>query len=201
MKYTTCCHCEERSDEAIPRILIAVLLFLIASTQLAHASALRHVERVIDGDTIVLDGGERVRLIGIDTPEVHHPREPVQCYGSEASDYLKQRLEGQDVYLKYQEEKTDKYGRTLAFVYLGKDLINMEMVKAGLAFAYTRFPFKYEQIFVRVQDIAKKKRLGLWDVCVVECTDVCKTNPETIPPSPLEGEGRGEGSVKDEEAI
>lgn len=156
-------------------ILIALLIPLLAQT--AYARELRHVERVIDGDTIVLDGGERVRLIGIDTPEVYHPSEPVQCYGHEASDYLRQRLEGEDVYLKYQAEKIDKYGRTLGYVYLGRNFINSEMIREGLAFAYTRFPFKYERKFVKMQRLAANERLGLWNACEVECTDMCKTNP------------------------
>lgn len=153
--------------------LLATLLISGSS----FANSLRHVDQVIDGDTIILDGNEYVRLIGINTPETHHPKKPVQCYGKEASDYLKQRLEGKDVRLEYGSERLDKYNRTLGFIHLGRTFINAEMVKEGYAFAYTRFPFKYEKKFVKLQKKAEKKDLGLWHSCEVTCEDVCNTNP------------------------
>ncbi|NLJ41871.1 MAG: nuclease, partial [Clostridiales bacterium] len=69
------------------------------------------VSRVIDGDTIQLDDGRKVRLIGVDTPETVHPQKEVEYYGKEASDFTKSMLEGKEVYLEYDIQPTDKYGR------------------------------------------------------------------------------------------
>ena len=75
----------------------------------------------IDGDTVVLDGGKRVRLIGVDTPETVHPTKPVEYFGREASAFTK-LVEGQEVYLEYEQGSPtrDRYGRTLGYVYLKK---------------------------------------------------------------------------------
>ena len=80
--------------------------------------------QVLDGDTIVVRraGGrdETIRLLGVDTPETHHPRKPVQCYGPEASAYTARRLFGQVVRLEDDVERHDIYGRRLAYVYLAR---------------------------------------------------------------------------------
>ena len=96
--------------------------------------AWRTVERVIDGDTVVLDGGERVRLIGVDTPETVHPTKPVERFGREASEFTKSMAEGQRVRLEYESggDREDRYGRTLAYVYLGDGtLLNREIIEQG----------------------------------------------------------------------
>ncbi len=80
----------------------------------------RTVTRVVDGDTLVLDGNEKVRLIGVDTPETVHPTKPVEYFGREASAFTKRMAEGQEVYLEYEQGSPtkDRYGRTLAYAYL-----------------------------------------------------------------------------------
>ena len=74
----------------------------------------------MDGDTLVLDGGERVRLIGVDTPETVHPNKPVERFGKEASAFTKELTDGKRVRLEFEQgsARTDRYGRTLAYVYL-----------------------------------------------------------------------------------
>ena len=102
------------------------------------------VERVVDGDTIIVQGVGRVRLIGVDTPETVHPRRPVECFGKEASAFTKRLLHGQRVRLEYDQERTDRYGRTLAYVYLSSGTFaNAEIIRQGYGHAYTRFPFRY----------------------------------------------------------
>ena len=75
------------------------------------------VRRVIDGDTLELDNGEDVRLIGVDTPETKHPKKPVERFGKEATAFTMRLVEGQEVRLAYDQQRKDKYGRTLAYVY------------------------------------------------------------------------------------
>jgi endonuclease YncB( thermonuclease family) len=95
-----------------------------------------------------LTTGERVRLIGVDTPETKDPRKPVQYFGKEASAFTQRLVEGKRVRLEYDQQRADKYGRTLAFVYLDDGtFVNAEIIKQGYGFAYTRFPFTYLEQF------------------------------------------------------
>jgi len=94
------------------------------------------VTRVIDGDTVevrykgsIID----VRLIGIDTPETVAPGEPVECYGPAASRFTEQHLDRKRVLLEFDVERTDQYGRTLAYVWLGDELFNQTLVARGFA--------------------------------------------------------------------
>ena len=91
---------------------------------------------MLDGDTIVVargDARDTIRLLGIDTPETHHPTKPVQCYGPEASDYTTARLQGQLVRLEDDVETHDIYGRHLAYVYLDGSRFEDELLTKGYA--------------------------------------------------------------------
>ncbi|MGA2631212.1 MAG: thermonuclease family protein [Terriglobia bacterium] len=126
-------------------------------------SVSRACVRVIDGDTIQLDGGERVRLIGVDTPETVDPRRPVQYFGKEASAFTRRLAEGRTVRLEFGDETFDRYHRTLAYVYLPDGtFLNAEIIRQGYGFAYTRFPFRYQEEFVRLERQAREERRGLW---------------------------------------
>ena len=125
------------------------------------------VVRVIDGDTVIidLDGKEtRVRLIGVDTPETVHPRKPVEFYGKEASRFTTNLLKGESVYVEYDQQKQDKYGRTLAYLYRVPDglFVNLEIVRQGYGHAYTQYPFKYLELFRRHERAAREAGRGLW---------------------------------------
>ena len=123
----------------------------------------RTVERVIDGDTLVLAGGERVRLIGVDTPETVDPRRPVQYFGKEASAFTRRMAEGKRVRLEYDQDRVDRYGRTLAYVYLENGtFVNAEIIKQGCGFAYTQYPFRYLEEFRRYEREAREAQRGLW---------------------------------------
>jgi micrococcal nuclease len=118
------------------------------------------VRRVIDGDTLELSTGEDVRLIGVDTPETKHPKKPVERFGREAAAFMKRLVEGQEVRLESDQQRKDKYGRTLAYVYLADGtFLNAEIVRQGYGFAYTRFPFTYLEEFRQWEREAKR---GLW---------------------------------------
>lgn len=126
-----------------------------------------YIERVVDGDTFVAkkEGEQiKVRMIGMDTPETVKPNTPVQPYGKEASNYSKKELTHKTVYLEYDKEKNDRYGRTLAYVWLSKNrMFNKELVEKGLAREKYFSPNgKYRQTFLKAQDEAKQKKLNLW---------------------------------------
>ena len=127
------------------------------------------VERVIDGDTIVVkqaDGHEEhVRLLGIDAPEVIHPGEPADMYyGPEARAYLKKRLEGQTVTLKTDEPQSrDRYQRLLAYVYLNDtENVNQTEVKDGMAYVDRRFKCSLRPQLEQTETAARTKKVGLW---------------------------------------
>ena len=127
------------------------------------------VTRVVDGDTAHIEVGGRdldVRFIGIDTPETVAPDQPVECFGPEASVYTERRLEGERVRLEFDVEREDRFGRTLAYVWLGDELFNATLVREGYALV-TTFPpnVKYVDRFVAAQRAARSEGRGLWSAC------------------------------------
>jgi endonuclease YncB( thermonuclease family) len=121
------------------------------------------VQRVIDGDTLELNNGADVRLIGVDTPETKHPKKPVERFGKEATAFTTRLVEGQEVRLAYDQQRKDKYGRTLAYVYLPDGtFLNAEIIRQGYGFAYTRFPFRYLEEFKKLEREAREAKRGLW---------------------------------------
>lgn len=124
------------------------------------------VTRIIDGDTIEIEGGQKVRYIGIDTPETVDPRKPVQCFGKEASAKNKELVEGKKVRLEKDITDTDKYGRLLRYVYIGDIFVNLELVKQGYASSYSYPPdIKFQNVFLQAQQEAQAKNLGFWSAC------------------------------------
>jgi len=139
--------------------LICLLCFISVQAQ----QNWRPCIRVVDGDTIVLDGNEKVRLIGVDTPETKDPRKPVQYFEKEAYEFTKKLVRGKRVRLEFDQNKTDKYGRTLAYVYLEDGtFLNAEIIKQGYGFAYTNFPFRYLGEFRQYEREAREGERGLW---------------------------------------
>jgi endonuclease YncB( thermonuclease family) len=124
---------------------------------------LYRVLRVVDGDTLEIEGIGQVRLIGVDTPELYHPLKPVQYYAKEASEFVRNLVGQSMVRVEYDQEKTDKYGRTLAYVYLEDGrCLNEEIIKNGYGFAFTRFAFKSLIKYKTLEAQAGQKGLGLW---------------------------------------
>jgi len=119
------------------------------------------VARVVDGDTFITEEKSRVRLIGVDTPEITRRREP---YGREAAAFTGSRLEDQKVWLEYDVDKTDKYGRTLAYVYLADGtFFNGLLLAEGYAQIMTVPPnVKYAEKFLALQRQAREQNKGLW---------------------------------------
>jgi micrococcal nuclease len=129
------------------------------------------VTRVVDGDTIIVNAegeAERVRLIGVDTPEINDPRKPVQCYAQAASDFTKDMLHNSVVRLEADalSADRDRYNRLLRYVYLDDGrLLNLEIIRQGYGFAYTSFPFTKSQAFISAQRDARQQNVGLWNEC------------------------------------
>jgi micrococcal nuclease len=138
-------------------------------------SAGGEVSRVIDGDTIEveLDAGigggpalEDVRYIGIDTPESVKPGTPVQCYGKEASEFNGKLVEGRRVVLRFDSELRDRFGRLLAYVYVGETFVNAELVRLGYARTLEIEPNTANAgRFASLEENAGEAGLGLWSAC------------------------------------
>ena len=127
------------------------------------------VLKIIDGDTIEveIDGtAEKVRLLGINTPEVVDPRKPVECFGREASAKAHELLDGREVELEADATQADrdKYNRLLRYLRTKEGLFyNLEIIKLGYAYEYTYdLPYKYQAQFKAAQTEAQNKKIGLW---------------------------------------
>ena len=162
-------------------ILALALLFQVQSTDLYRnvfpasvpaenkMETYYNVTKVIDGDTlhVDLDGvDEKVRLIGINTPETVDKRKTVQCFGKESSARMEELADGKIVRLEYDDtqSKRDAYDRILAYVYLEDgQMLNRKMVAEGYAYEYTyMIPYKYQKEFRQLQNLAKTSLRGLW---------------------------------------
>lgn len=125
------------------------------------------VDRVVDGDTVIVDG-VRVRLIGIDSPEASKTRTgEVECGGKEATSFVEALLPvGTKVDLQYDERRTDRYDRTLAYLWKDGVLVNDAIVSSGWAQA-VRYPpnVKYAEKFELSQKFAMDGGLGMWGFC------------------------------------
>jgi micrococcal nuclease len=143
-----------------------------------------YVARVIDGDTIevILQGVETdLRLIGFDTPETVHPSEPVECFGRAASDYTRNALEGRTVTLEFDVEKTDRYERTLAYVWTDGSLFNETILREGFAAVSTYPPnVRYVERFLDAQRSARNDERGLWRRCGGVDTPAVAPEPQKI---------------------
>lgn len=144
---------------------------------------------VVDGDTIKVSDLGTLRLIGIDTPETKDPRKPVQCFGKEASQYATDNLKGKKVYLEFDPaNRIDKYNRTLAYVYREDGYYyNLEAVKNGYAFAYTKYPNPRLEEFVAGQKEARERAKGLWNsnTCNGQSKAAEVSKPAIVVPIPV----------------
>ncbi len=123
--------------------------------------------RVLDGDTIRLQNGVKVRYIGINTPEIDGPYTTEQFFGPEASRQMHEFLDNVDRVCLLGDTKSDaydKYDRRLAYVYNEKgENLNLEMVLGGFARVYRKFDFDKKDEFLEAEQIARSRALGLWE--------------------------------------
>lgn len=177
----------------IKKPYLAVILVLIASIVFQHTTSQNSatlpitptvtptqtviksvkVTRVIDGDTIEIVNGQKVRYIGIDTPELYNPQKPVQCFAQAAYEKNKELIEGKLVTLEKDVSETDRYGRLLRYVFLQNPdatsealFANQYLVSKGYAYVATFPPdVKYSDIFLSEQKNAMNMKKGLWSSC------------------------------------
>lgn len=143
------------------------LLLVAVCASLASADALvGTVVRVVDGDTIHVRVGERlekVRYIGVNTPEVHHPRKREEPGGRDAMAINRTLVERRLVRLETDVQARDRYGRLLAYVWVGETMVNAELVRRGYAQVMTIPPnVRHQALFVKLQREAREGARGLW---------------------------------------
>jgi micrococcal nuclease len=163
----------------------AVLVAALAATSLGgwrlgtarsggeQPPATARVAAVIDGDTIDVVGRdhrrERVRLLGVDTPETVDPHRPVGCYGPEAAAFTHRRLEGRTVHLSYDRQHRDRYGRLLAYVDVDGRRVNDELLTGGYARLLVIPPNgRHGRAMLDEEVAARAARRGLWGACGAE---------------------------------
>ena len=146
-------------DKRIP-IIIAVVVLVAGIANYTYSQSPQrvtgYVTRVIDGDTVVIEGGERVRLLYIDTPEKGQP-----CY-KEASNRLTELIDGKDIVLERVGENRDKYGRLLRYIFVNDTLVNMVLVREGWAHLYIYDKGPYHDQFIEAEQAAKAEEGCVW---------------------------------------
>ncbi len=169
------------------RLLLVVLLLLAGAAGASVGGALEagddpaataganaaggRVVKVVDGDTIHVELAgvrEKVRYIGVDTPETRHPGKGAQCYGHKAADFNAQLLRGERVRLVRDVEERDRYGRLLAYVYRARDglFVNAELVRLGFAQPLSIAPdVRFAARFAQLAREAREQGRGLWAAC------------------------------------
>jgi micrococcal nuclease len=162
-------------------VFAVVLIGLTIGARTYNTASFYKVVEAYDGDTIAVrmhGKTEKIRLIGVDTPETKDPRKPVQCYGPEASDFSVRTLTGKKVRLEADPLSTnrDRYDRLLRYVYLEDgSLYNQQLIRGGYAKAYTGFPFSHSSTFTTDEQQAKATATGLWGACTTEASEAERT--------------------------
>lgn len=150
-------------------VVLSLLNFGVSKNSKIVAGPYYKVTRVVDGDTLLININgvdEKVRLIGINTPETVDPRKTVECFGKEASKRMNELANGQNVLLESDDTQgtRDTYGRLLDYVYLEDgQMLNRKMIAEGYAYEYTYMtPYKYQKEFRDIQTLARTSARGLW---------------------------------------
>jgi len=146
--------------------LLALLLLVLVAPPAAAGWIDGSVVRVVDGDTIDLqlaDRVEKIRNIGVNAPEMHHPIRGEEPGGREAAEANRRLVAGRHVRLELDVRTRDRYGRLLAYVWAGDTMVNAELVRLGYAQVMTVPPnVKYQHLFVKLQREARDAHRGLW---------------------------------------
>jgi micrococcal nuclease len=152
---------------AVSLVLLLVLACLaVTAIATARAGVAGEVVKVVDGDTIhvrVAGRVEKVRYIGVNTPEVHHPSKGEQPGGREAAALNRALVARRQVRLELDVQERDRYGRLLAYVWIGETMVNAELVRRGYAQVMTIPPnVRHQELLVKLQRDARQAERGLW---------------------------------------
>ena len=123
------------------------------------------VDRAIDGDTLLVEGGFRIRLLGVNTPETKHPNRPPEPWGIEAHQFTQTLVHNKPITLELDRERWDDYRRILAYGVLDDgSLLNERLILQGLSPAIVTFPIRGDRrrLFMNAQEVAKRQGLSLW---------------------------------------
>ena len=149
--------------QKIPLILVLVAsLVILGAYHVLDAGRAHLVKQVFDGDTIAIEDGTRVRLIGVDAPEVDSPYSNREPFGERSKEFLTALVLHREVYLTEGDPPHDKYGRALAYVYVDDVLVNGRMIREGWARAYRQFHHPWRDLFIVYEREARSKGLGMW---------------------------------------
>jgi micrococcal nuclease len=140
--------------------MIVLLVFLL---RWAKNLDIHEVIKVYDGDTIQIDDGRNIRLIGVDAPEVSSPYSKEEPFGKESREHLRKLVAGRKVQVRVGAAALDRYGRTLAYIYADDVLINGRIIRDGWAQADVRFDYKNRDLFVAYEKEARAQRIGMWE--------------------------------------
>jgi|GEM_PF-263776 micrococcal nuclease len=185
---------ETKTLEEKPKIESGVVGESLLANEEIRKSPTYKVLRVVDGDTIRIDYNgkdEKVRFIGLDTPETKDPRKPIQCFGREATAKMTEFAENKNIRLEFDKTQgeRDKYGRLLAFVY-SEDNKNLayEMIRQGYGneYTYNSNPYKYQNEFKEAARKAREENKGLWaeNTCAGNATKPADTPAPKPQPAP-----------------
>lgn len=151
------------------RLLLWVLVVLLGAGVVLGAERAPlegTVVRIVDGDTLHVRVGERiekVRYIGVNTPELHHPSKGEEPGGREAAQVNRELVSGKRVRLELDVQERDRYGRLLAYVWVGDVMVNAELVRRGYAQVMTVPPnVRHQDLFLKLQRDAREAGRGLW---------------------------------------
>ena len=185
---------ETKTPEEKPKIESGVVGESLLANEEIRKSPTYQVLKVVDGDTIHISYNgkdEKVRFIGLDTPETKDPRKPIQCFGREATAKMTEFAENKNVRLEFDKTQgeRDKYGRILAFVY-SEDNKNLayEMIRQGYGneYTYNSNPYKYQNEFKEAARKAREENKGLWaeNTCAGNTTKPADTPAPKPQPAP-----------------
>jgi len=181
-----------RLQLSFPRSTVFTLIGLLCllPCSVAHSGTLSiishgrwvNVASISDGDTFKTTKGERIRLLGINTPEVAHQASPAQPMGNTASKALSNLIAGTSVRLAFDEQSKDDYSRTLAQVYLSDGTwVNGEMIRTGMAHVYTFTPnLRWAAQLIQLEKSARKAKLGIWRTARFKMLDANKVTAEHL---------------------
>ncbi len=156
--------------------ILAIIALLVIAARLINQSTKEsptdaplgegtyRVQRVVDGDTLKLEDGTRVRLIGVNTPEMTTDTGTPEPWATEATEFTEAFVANKDIRLQFDRERLDQFGRTLAYVWVGEEMLNDALVEAGLARVpkHYRYASSARRRFEQLQDEARAAKRGIW---------------------------------------